>query len=106
MKRHNDEPAECDMCVGNRQLLQQLANEVAELRAAYERSPMRLETAQIQPGDVIVVTSEMRLPMAQLDEIVNGLKAKFPGVEGIVMDGGLHLGVVRPDTLPVRDGGC
>lgn len=93
------------MCVGNRQLLQQLLSELAELRAAYERSPMRLEVAQINPGDVLVFTAERRMSLLEIDELTKGVKAQFPGVEGIVLDGGLHVSVVRPDTPHSPAGG-
>jgi hypothetical protein len=52
VKRRQDVAPECDMCAGNRQLLQQLLADVGELKRLLAAKPMRIEVIDGRGGHV------------------------------------------------------
>lgn len=103
MKHHPDAQPECDMCVGNRQLLQQLATDIAEIKAAQAHPAAALEALRIgivnlQPGDVLTLTTDRHLSYDEIDEIRHHLGSQFPGVKAAILDTGMEVGVIRRET--------
>jgi hypothetical protein len=103
MKRRPETTADCDMCVGNRQLLNQLLADVAALSDKVGNSPaltlegLRIEAAHLGPDDYLVVTAERPLDDDEVANIVERTRQTFPGRKAVVVDGGLRLSVVHPD---------
>ena len=101
---------ECAMCVGNRQLLLAIQQDVTAMRERLEQShapavtsdelvmnAVRMEVAEIHPGDVLVVSAPDPLDNEQIAAIQDGIHTKFPGTEGIIIDSGMHINVIRPE---------
>jgi hypothetical protein len=51
----------------------------------------------IKPGDKILIRSGLRMTRDDRDWMKEVLGEYFPGHEVLILDGGLSLGVVRPD---------
>ncbi len=57
---------------------------------------MRIEVADIRPGDTIVLTIPHEITKAQIDYIKANAEAWFPWHKVVVLTGGVTLGVMRP----------
>lgn len=56
---------------------------------------MRVEIADIRPGDTIVLTVPHEITMAQVDRIKANAEAQFPGHRVVVLTSGITLGLMR-----------
>lgn len=92
------------MCVGNRQLLLAVQQDVATMRQQLEQSATptleaaRLEVTDFHPGDVLVLTAEHPLSEDEVHQIGDELRQHFPSGEALVIDGGMHISVIRPEV--------
>lgn len=96
-KREAAAELECAMCVGNRQLLEQLQQDVAAIREQYATVPVRIAATDVHPGDVLVLTAPHHLSDDEVSAIGDELRQHFPGGEALVIDGGMHINVIRPE---------
>jgi hypothetical protein len=102
MKRRPETTADCDTCVGNRQLLNQLLADVAALSDKVTNSPaltlegLRIEVAHLGPDDYLVFTADRPLADVEVANIVERTRQTFPGRKVIVLDGGLNVAVIHP----------
>jgi hypothetical protein len=58
-----------------------------------------VNTIEIREGDVLVVTSDMKLHISEREAIRKTLLEHFPGTKSIVLDRGFDLAVVRKEAL-------
>lgn len=102
MKRRQAEITECDTCAGNRQLLDALRQDVANLAEAANLSrvhafeSLRIAVANLEPGDIVVISSPIRLPDQEWDDIRAQFAQNFPGIKGMCVEAGLTVGVIHP----------
>jgi hypothetical protein len=94
MKRQPEKPAECDMCVGNRQLLEAIRAEIAEMKTT-----PRINVATLRPDDVLVFSTERHLSDAEFTDIDDRIKASPLGdVPRVLLEDGMTVRVVRPEV--------
>lgn len=103
MKRQQTQTTDCDTCAGNRQLLEQIRQDVAALSEQIG-SPLvatlesiRVEVASLGPDDYVVFTAAHRLSDEEISELMCRVKRTMPGVKVIILDGGLRVSVIHPD---------
>lgn len=99
MKRQQETQPECDMCVGNRQLLQQIQTDIAELKATTPANileSLRINVIDWHDGDTLVLTARRYLADAEYQEIAARLEQQFPGCKAMLLEDGMTVGVLRP----------
>lgn len=71
---------------------------MTEIPDGYTPAPVELPEVRIlrlEPGDMLLVSSPLRLSDADVAFIGDRLKGKFPGHEAVILDGGLTLDILR-----------
>ncbi len=57
---------------------------------------MRVDVADIRPGDTIVICVPQEISKQQASVIRANAEEQFPGFKVVVLTGGVTLGVMRP----------
>ena len=52
---------------------------------------------RLQPGDTLLISSQLRLDQAEFDAISKTFAERFPGHPVALLDGGLNLDILRKD---------
>ena len=97
MRRQPETTADCDMCTGNRQLLNQLLADVAALSEKVgDSEPMRINVIDWRDGDTLVLTARRNLDDAEYHDIAERCEQYFPGRKAMLLEDGMQIGILRP----------
>jgi hypothetical protein len=56
---------------------------------------MRLEVAEVRPGDTVIISTDDRLTLAERDELKERAQALFPDNRIVVLTAGITFQVIR-----------
>lgn len=62
-----------------------------------------VETASIQPGDILVFSTSMYLTKEQAEELGVRARERFPDHQCAILSAGLSLNIIRPERPPAAE---